>query len=346
MEIKKDVFGKTDEGEEAEIFTLSNDNGITAKVTSYGATLVSLETPDKNGKIADIVLGFDTPDEYARDVSYQGCTVGRCGNRIANGKFVLDGVEYNLATNDGNNHLHGGVKGFNKMLWDAEPIQSKDSVGVKFTYLSEDGQENYPGNLTVAVIYTLTSADELKIEYEAQTDKKTIINLTNHTYYNLAGEGAGTILNHGLTVNADSYTETNDELLPTGQIKPVSGTDLDFTSPCVIGDRIANVKGGYDLNYVLNKEQPGSLSFAAKVVEPASGRVMEVSTTEPGIQFYSSNFLDGLKGKAGKVYNQHDAFCLETQHFPDSQNQPSFPPITLAPGQTYKHWTVHKFSAQ
>ncbi len=346
MEIKKDVFGKTDEGKEAEIFTLSNDNGITAKVTSYGATLVSLEIPDKNGKAADILLGFETLDEYVKDLTFQGCTVGRCANRILNGKFVLDGVEYTLATNDGNNHLHGGVKGFNKMFWDAESIQNDDSVGVKFTYLSEDGQENYPGNLAVTVIYTLTSADELKIEYEAETDKKTIINLTNHSYYNLAGAGSGTILNHEMTINADSYTETNDELLPTGQIKPVSGTDLDFTTPRVIGDRITNVKGGYDLNYVLNKEQPASMSFAARVVEPTSGRVMEVSTTEPGIQFYSSNFLDGLKGKAGNVYNQHDAFCLETQHFPDSQNQPSFPSIALAPGQKYKHLTVHRFLVQ
>lgn len=346
MEIKRDVFGKTDEGKEVELFTLLNDNGITTKVTSYGAALVSLETPDKNGEIADIVLGFETLEEYIKDRTYQGCTVGRCANRISKGRFVLDGVEYVLAKNDGNNHLHGGVKGFNKMVWDAKPIQKEDSVGVKFTYLSKNNEESYPGNLTVTVIYTLTSADELKIEYEAQTDKKTIVNLTNHSYYNLSGAGTGAILNHELTVNADSYTETNDELLPTGQIKSVRGTDMDFTTPRVIGDRIASVKGGYDLNYVLNKEQPASLSFAAKVFEPTSGRIMEVFTTEPGIQFYSSNFLDGLKGKAGNVYNKHEAFCLETQHYPDSPNQLSFPSINLEPGQTYKHLTVHRLSVQ
>ena len=346
MEIKKNIFGKTDNGREVQLFTLANDNGITAKVISYGAALVSLETPDKSGRAADIVLGFDTLDEYVRDVSYQGSTIGRYANRIVDGRFTLDGVEYVLAKNDGNNHLHGGIKGFNKVIWNAEPIESGNSVGVKLEYLSKDGEENYPGNLKVTVVYTLTSSDELKIEYEARTDKKTVLNLTNHSYYNLAGAGSGDILNHKLTINADSYTEINDELSPTGRIQPVGGTVLDFTDAFVIGDRIAEVKGGYDHNYVLNKEQGGELSFAAKVIEPVSGRSIEIFTTEPGIQLYTGNFLDALAGKGGSVYNKHDAFCLEAQHYPDSPNRPNFPSTILEPGQTYRQLTVHRFSSQ
>ncbi|NIA17445.1 MAG: galactose-1-epimerase, partial [Planctomycetes bacterium] len=262
------------------------------------------------------------------------------------GRFTLDGVEYVLAKNDGNNHLHGGIKGFNKVIWNAEPIESGNSVGVKLEYLSKDGEENYPGNLKVTVVYTLTSSDELKIEYEARTDKKTVLNLTNHSYYNLAGAGSGDILNHKLTINADSYTEINDELSPTGRIQPVGGTVLDFTDAFVIGDRIAEVKGGYDHNYVLNKEQGGELSFAAKVIEPVSGRSIEIFTTEPGIQLYTGNFLDALAGKGGSVYNKHDAFCLEAQHYPDSPNRPNFPSTILEPGQTYRQLTVHRFSSQ
>ena len=244
MEIRKDIFGKGDDGREVEVFTLANSAGITAKVISYGAAMISLETPDRNGKVADIVLGFDTLDGFVKDVSYQGSTVGRYAGRIAGGRFMLDGVEYALAKNDDNNHLHGGVKGFNKKVWDSVPIQRNGNVSVKFTYLSKDGEENYPGNLAVTVVYTLTFAGELKIEYEASTDKKTVLNLTNHSYYNLAGAGSGDILNHELTINAESFTELNDELNPTGRVQPVKGTDLDFTSPFVIGDRITNIEGG------------------------------------------------------------------------------------------------------
>ncbi len=346
MAIEKGDFGFAD-GKKVEYFKLKNKNGIEAKLTNYGAALVSLHIPDKNGRMADIVAGYDDAAGYVNDKPYFGCTVGRYANRISNASFKLDGREYKLTANVGTYQLHGGFKGFNKQLWNAEPFENKDSCGVVFQYLSADGEEGFPGNLKVAVTYTLTNDKQLKIDYSAVTDKKTIVNLTNHSYFNLAGHDSGQeIYSHILQINADSITEIDDSLLPTGRLMKVAGTAFDFTKPKEIGRDISKTQGGYDVNYVLNKKSPGELSFAAKVVEPQSGRVMEIFTTEPGIQFYSGNFLDGVKGKNGAIHKKHTAFCLETQHYPDSPNQPSFPSTVLDVGQTYRHLTVHKFSVQ
>jgi len=346
MSVTGEPFGTTPGGKKVDLYTLTNANGLKAKITNYGGIITSLKTPDRNGKFADIVLGYDTLAEYIKDSPYFGALIGRYGNRIAKGKFTLDGIEYKLATNNGPNHLHGGIKGFDKVVWNAEPMQTKTSVGLKLTYLSKDGEEGYPGNLECTVIYTLTNNNELKIYYEATTDKPTIINLTSHGYFNLAGHNSGDILGHELMLNADNFTPVDAELIPTGEIKPVKGTLMDFTKPMTIGSRIADVKGGYDHNYVLNGGKAGALSLAARVYEPKTGRVMEILTTEPGIQFYTGNFLDGsLKGK-GAVYNKHAGFCLETQHFPDSPNKPNFPSVVLRTGEKYTHLTVHKFSVK
>jgi aldose 1-epimerase len=316
---------------------------------SYGAIVVSLEVPDRNGKLADITLGFDTLEEYLKGHPYFGAIVGRYGNRIGKGKFTLNGIEYQLATNNGENHLHGGIKGFDKVVWDAEPVTQKGSAGVKLSYLSKDGEEGYPGNLHCTVTYTLTDKDELKVSYHAHTDKATPVNLTHHSYFNLASQGSRDILDHILMLNADKFTPTDKGLIPTGELRPVKGTPMDFTTPTKIGERIEQdyeplkFGGGYDHNWVLNKAD-GPMTLAARVYEPSSGRVMEIFTTEPGIQFYSGNFLDGsIVGKAGKVYKHRYAFCLETQHFPDSPNKANFPSVTLRPGQTYRHETTHKF---
>ena len=343
MNIQKEDFGKTPDGVEVELYTLTNDNGLRAKITNFGAILVSLEIPGKNGKNDDITLGFDNIDGYCGDNPYFGATVGRYGNRIAGGKFTLNGIEYNLVKNNGENHLHGGIKGFNKVIWKGEEIQDDEGVGVKLIYLSADGEEGYPGNLTVTVIYTLTNMDELKISYEAETDKPTIINLTHHSYFNLSGDGSGDILKHELLINADRYLPVDEGLIPTGEMRSVKGTPMDFTSPMEIGARIENVEGGYDHCYVLNTgSEP--LTLAARVSEPGSGRVMEIYTTEPGIQFYTGNFLNGtVRGKGGNVYHKHYGFCLETQHFPDSPNKPEFPSTVLMSGEKYSEITVHKF---
>jgi aldose 1-epimerase len=327
-----------------ETFTLKNKHGIEAKVISLGATLVSLKIPDKNGKFADVVLGYDNAEDYMKDKCYFGCTVGRFANRIANAKFSIDGKEYKLANNDGKNHLHGGIVGFNKVLWKSKPFNNNTDCGVVFEYLSPDGEESYPGNLKAVVKYTLTDNNELSISYEATTDKKTIINLTNHSYFNLAGHNAGDILSHQIQINADKFTGFNAELLPTGELCPVKGTAFDFTQTAVIGKNISKTGIGYDLNYVLNKKTAEELSFAAMVIEPLSGRQMEIFTTEPGVQFYTSNFLNGIAGKSGTIYQKHGALCLETQHYPDSPNQPNFPSPVLLPGKIYRHLTVHKFS--
>ena len=340
--IQKESFGQTGEGKQINLYTLTNINGIRARIMNYGATLVSLEVPDRKGKLGDIVLGYDSLEGYIKGSSYFGATVGRFANRIAKGKFKLNKVEYQLATNDGENHLHGGNKGFNRRVWDAKEVKMKEGVGVELTYLSKDGEENYPGNLKVTVLYTLTNDNELKISYKAETDKPTIINLTNHSYFNLAGQGSGDILSHELMLNADRYTPVDKGLIPTGEIKSVKGTPMDFNKPMPIGSRIDQVPGGYDHNYVLNKGKD-SLSLVARVYEPASGRVMEVYTNEPGVQFYSGNFLEGEKGKAGKVYNKHYAFTMETQHFPDSPNHLNFPSTILNPGEVYTQLTVYKF---
>lgn len=344
MSINTESFGKTPDGQEVDLYTLTNTNGITAKITNYGAILVSLEVPDKNGKPADITLGFDTLDGYIKGHPYFGATVGRYANRIGGAKFKLNDVEYQLAANNGPNHLHGGIKGFDKVVWKAEDVTAEsDKAMVKLSYLSKDGEEGYPGNLTCTVTYTLTKDDELKINYEAETYKATVINLTNHSYWNLAGQGSGDILGHELTLNADKYTPVDEGLIPTGEIKSVKDSPMDFTKPMTIGSRIAQVEGGYDHNYVLNSSG-GTLALCARVYEPTSGRTMEIHTVEPGVQFYTGNFLDGsIKGKAGRIYKKHYGFCLETQHFPDSPNKPDFPSVVLKPGDKYTTATVHKF---
>jgi len=347
MSIGTKPFGKTPDGQEVDLYTLTNTNGLKARITNYGAILVSLEVPDKNGKLADITLGFDTLEGYIKGHPYFGATVGRYANRIGGAKFKLNDVEYKLAANNGPNHLHGGIKGFDKVVWKAEDVTAEsDRALVKLSYMSKDGEEGYPGNLACTVTYTLTKDDELKINYEAETDKTTILNLTNHSYWNLAGQGGGDILGHELMLNADKYTPVDEGLIPTGEIKSVKDSPMDFTRPMAIGSRIAQVEGGYDHNYVL-KSGGGTLALCARVYEPTSGRVMEIHTVEPGVQFYTGNFLDGsITGKAGKVYKKHYGFCLETQHFPDSPNKPDFPSVVLKPGDKYTTVTVHKFSTR
>jgi aldose 1-epimerase len=349
MSANEEPFGQTADGREVTLYTLTNTNGLRVRITNYGAILVSLEVPDRDGKLADITLGFDALDGYLAVHPYFGATVGRYANRIGKARFELDGVEYELAANDGENHLHGGIKGFDKVVWRPENLWANDNEAlVKMSYISEDDEEGYPGNLACAVTYTLTKDDELKINYEAETDKTTVVNLTNHSYFNLAGQGSGDILGHELTLNADKYTPVDEGLIPTGEIRSVKDSPMDFTLPMSIGSRIKQVGDGYDHNYVLNSGPDLSgLALAARAYEPTSGRVMEIFTTEPGVQLYTGNFLDGsLTGKAGKVYKKHYAFCLETQHFPDSPNKPEFPSVVLQPGQKYTSVTVHKFSTR
>jgi aldose 1-epimerase len=345
MNIKKQTYGKTEDGKNVDLYTLTNAHGLKAEIINYGGIVTSLQVPDRDGKFADIVSSCDNLEDYAKKSPYFGALIGRYGNRIAKGKFTLDGVEYKLATNNGPNHLHGGIKGFDKVVWNAEPMETKEGPALKLTYLSRDGEEGYPGNLSCTVIYTLTDSNELKISYEAKTDKDTVVNLTHHSYFNLAGFNSGDILGHEMQILADNFTPVDDTLIPTGEIKSVKGTPMDFTKPMTIGSRIKDVPGGYDHNYVLNNSK-GKLALAATVYEPKTGRVMEVFTTEPGMQFYSGNFLDGtIKGK-GAVYNKHAGFCLEAQHFPDSPNEPNFPSTVLKPDQTYTQLTVYKFSAR
>lgn len=353
MGITEESFGKTADGQAVEIFTLSNSKGMVARLTSFGAILVSLEVPDKAGKKANVVLGFDALRSYEGPHPYFGATVGRFANRIGGARFTIEGKQYTLAANNGPNHLHGGVSGFDKKVWKAETVVGlgQDLVGVKFSYRSPDGEEGYPGNLDVVVTYTLSEANELAIDYLARTDQTTILNLTHHSYFNLAGEGTGDILGHQLQLNADSYLPANDTLIPTGEYASVQGTPLDFRQPRAIGERIARVAGaqfagGYDHCFILDRKGSG-VELAARVKDPQSGRVMEILTTEPGIQLYTGNFLDGgLKGPSGKAYAKHFGFCLEAQHFPDSPNRPQFPSTLLAPGKIYTQRTVHRFSAE
>ncbi len=347
--ITTEAFGKSSDGQNVDIYTLTNRRGTEVKITNYGGIITSLKVADRNGKFDDIVLGFDNLDSYLKGHPYFGAIIGRYGNRIAKGRFTLNGHQYTLAVNNGENHLHGGIKGFDKVVWIAKPLKVLNGAALQLTYLSKDGEEGYPGNLSVRVVYTLTNANELKIEYWATTDKDTVINLTSHSYFNLAGQGIGDILNHQLLINATRFTPTDAGSIPTGELKSVKGTPFDFTSAFRIGERInaddqqLKFGKGYDHNFVLNG-RIGALRQAAVAYEPTSGRLMEIWTDQPGIQFYSGNFLDGtLTGKDGKVYQQRYGFCLETQHFPDSPNQPSFPTTALTKGQTYHTITIHKF---
>jgi len=346
MGINKHVFGKLADGTSADLFTLTNSKGVQIKITNFGGNVVSILVPDKDGNLEDVVFGFDSLKGYEENPSYFGSIIGRYANRIAMGKFNLGGKIYTLPVNNGPNHLHGT---YHKVVWNAKEIQGKDGVGIELSYLSKDGEEGYPGNLSVMVIYTLTNRNDLRIDYSAATDKETVLNLTNHSYFNLAGEGSGDILGHEMEINADKFTPVNETLIPSGELRNVKGTPFDFTTSHSIGERIEQkdeqlVFGrGYDHNFVLNK-QGAEPSLAARVTEPNGGRVLEVYTTEPGIQFYCGNFLNGIIGKGGKAYNRRTGFCLETQHFPDSPNQPAFPSTVLKPGEQYKTATIYKFS--
>ncbi len=354
MNYRRKSWGTVD-GKPVNIYYMTNGNGMRADISEYGAIVRNLDVPDRNGKIDDVTLGYASVAEYLEKTPYFGAVVGRYGNRIAKGRFTLDGKEYKLATNNDQNHLHGGIKGFDKVIWKGEPSMDENGVSLKLTYLSKDGEEGYPGNLNCTVVYTLTKTNELKISYEATTDKPTVLNLTNHSYWNLAGQGKGDILGHELTLNADKFTPIDETLITTGELRPVKGTPLDFTTPHKIGERVnasdeqLKFGKGYDHNFVLNKSG-NELSLAARVYEPTSGRVMEVYTTEPGVQFYSGNFLDGSNiGKDGKVYKHRYGLCLETQHFPDSpnkQNNKDFPSVVLRPGQKFTSHTVYKFTTK
>jgi aldose 1-epimerase len=345
--ITSQPFGKTADGRAVTLFVLTNVNGLRVRAITYGGIITSLEVPDRAGAMADVVLGFDRLDGYLTDHPYFGAVVGRYANRIAGGRFTLDGRTYALATNNGPNHLHGGRRGFDKFVWDAAPAPS--GAAVTFSRTSPDGEEGYPGTLEARVGYTLTDSNELIVEYHATTDKPTPVNLTQHTYFNLAGDAGRDVLGHELTIHADRFTPVDATLIPTGEIADVQGTPFDFRRPTAIGARIDApheqiVRGkGYDHNFVLNRTRDG-LEPAARVVEPKSGRTLSVSTTQPGLQFYTGNFLDGsITGKRGRTYAQRTGFCLETQHFPDSPNQPSFPSAILRPGQPYSTKTVFTF---
>ena len=345
-------FGRTPDDKLVEVINLRNSAGIEARVLTYGGIILSLRTPDRTGALDDIVLGFDDLAPYFTKSPYFGCIIGRYGNRIAKGRFTLDGKPYTLAANNSPNHLHGGVKGWDKVVWAAAPFNNTDGVGVVLTYTSADGEEGYPGTVKASVKYTLNDQNQLTVDYEATTDKPTVINLTQHSYFNLAGTKANDILGHELLINANSYTPVDPTLIPTGQIAPVEGTPFDFRKATPIGARIKDANeqlkrgGGYDHNFVLVRNTP-TLAHAARVVEPVTGRMLDIFTDEPGIQFYSGNFLDGtLTGKGGRTYGHRAGFCLETQHFPDSPNRPNFPSTVLRPGETYHSKTVFSFGTK
>jgi aldose 1-epimerase len=351
--MKKQPFGKTEDGRAVDLFTLTNKKGMEVAITNFGGIIVSLKAPDKNGKYDDVVLGYDSLDGYLTNKAYFGAIIGRYGNRIAHGQFKLDGKTYNLPKNDGDNTLHGGTTGFNKRLWSAKDVSGSKGQALELTVVSKDGEEGFPGNLSAKVVYTLTDDNELHIDYSATTDKDTVVNLTNHSYFNLAGQGNGDILGHQLMIHADRFTPVDQGLIPTGELKAVKDTPFDFTKATAIGARINNddqqlkFGRGYDHNWVLNGGIKATPALAAEAYDSTTGRVLQVLTTEPGLQFYSGNFLDGsITGKGGKVYNLRYAFCLETQHFPDSPNHPNFPSTELRPGQKYHTTTIFKFSSR
>jgi aldose 1-epimerase len=346
MQTNSSAFGRTAQGLQVDLFTCSNDKGVVMKVMNLGATLVELQTPDRGGRLANINLGFNRLSDYEQRHPYFGSTVGRFANRIAGGRFTLDGTTYQLAINNGPNHLHGGESGFDLAVWEPHAVESDQAAGVKFTYTSEDGEEGYPGTLNVSVTYTLNEENELRIDYVATADQATPINLTNHAYWNLAGAGSGKITQHQLRLAADRYLPVDENLIPTGEMLNVQDTPLDFTSSTDIGSQIQLVGAdpcGYDHCYVL-RNQDGSLQPAARMIEPETGRVMEVFTTQPGIQLYTANFLDGSSACGG--FHQHEGLCLETQHFPDSPNQPAFPNVILRPGHEFRETTVHRFMTE
>ena len=351
--MKKQPFGKTSDGREVNLFTLTNQNGMEVAITDFGGIVVALKVPDRNGKLDDVVLGYDGLEGYLSNPAFFGSIIGRYCNRIAHGTFTLQGISYKLPKNDGDNTIHGGPQGFNKRLWTAKDVSTNKGKALALTYLSLDSEEGFPGNLSVQVVYTLTDENELSIGYSATTDKDTVVNLTNHSYFNLAGQGNGDILEHQLMIRGDRITPVDATLIPTGELRPVNGTPFDFTHSTVIGARInqddpqLKLGHGYDHNWVLTPSEKGSPSLAAEAYDPKSGRVLQVLTTEPGLQLYTGNFLDGtIHGKGGKVYNRRYAFCLETQHFPDSPNHPTFPSTELKPGQKYSSTTIFKFSTR
>ncbi|MDZ7370378.1 MAG: galactose mutarotase [candidate division KSB1 bacterium] len=348
VSVQREPFGAAN-GKPVELFTLTNKSGMKVQITNYGGTIVSLWVPDKNGVLGDVVLGHDNLEGYLKASPYFGSTIGRYGNRIAQGRFTLDGVEYRLAQNNGANHLHGGVRGFDKQIWEAKARRGKNKAAIELSRVSPDGEEGYPGELYARVTFTLTDDNALQIDYLAKTNKPTVCNLTNHSYFNLRDGGASTILDHLLQIDADYYLPVDAGLIPVGKPAPVEGTPFDFRTPTRIGERIDQQDeqlangGGYDHNWVLNGEN-GVLRRVATLSDPVSGRVMEIYTTEPGLQFYSGNFLDGtIKGKNGVVYAHRSGLCLETQHFPDSPNRPDFPSVVLRPGQVYRSTTIYKF---
>jgi aldose 1-epimerase len=350
--IETKAWGATSEGQEVGLFTLSREGAPTVAVTSYGAYVVSILAPDRDGKTVDVVLGYRDLAGYLGDPGYLGAVVGRYANRIARGEFTLGGTRYTLARNNGPNHLHGGPEGFHKKVWTPRIVSGPDGDALALTCTSPDGEEGYPGTLTATIAYSLGADGGLKLDYSATTDAETVLNLTNHAYFNLAGEGSGDVLGHELQIEADIFTVVDETLIPTGELRPVEGTPLDFRQPTVIGERVdaaypqLQAGGGYDNNYVVRGE-PGELRLAARVFEPASGRVLEVLTTQPGLQVYTGNFLDGtIVGKSGRPYERRSGFCLETQHFPDSPNRPEFPSVVLAPGERYSETTVYRFGVR
>jgi len=348
--VSKQAWGKTAAGDAVDLYTLTNASGASVRIATLGGTVVSLKVPDRAGALGDVVLGFDSLDGYLRPHPFFGVLVGRYGNRIGNARFALDGKTYTLAKNNGANSLHGGVKGFDKYVWKARPVDSPDGLALELTHVSPDGDEGFPGTLSVTVRYTWTDANGLRIDYTATTDKPTVLNLTNHSYFNLSAGASPTILDHTLHLLADKYTPVDKGLIPTGELRAMAGTPFDFTKARRIGEFIdaddEQIKfgGGYDHNFVF-RSQPGTMRLGARVTDPASGRVMDVTTTEPGVQFYTGNFLDGsIVGRTGKPYVKRSGLCLETQHYPDSPNKPAFPSVVLRPGETYKTTTQYTFS--